>query len=393
MSLVSFATLTASHARLAAATTRTAAAFARFTRRVARVLAAASVLLLASGVLSPAFAVIPASERALLLALYTSANGAGWTNSTGWNGAVGTECTWFGVQCNAGDANVTSVVLSDNHLAGPLPGTLNHLTQLRVFQAESNFINGSLPSLAGLTSLEEFLVGNNVITGPIPSLAGLTALQTLRVSGNQLTGLIPSLTGLTSLRGVFAGFNQLSGFIPSLAGLPNLSLFKAQNNQLTGGVPTPPTTLQDAALCPNLLVPVVNAVWDAATGLTPWSQGCTGVAQTLTVTPSAGANGSISPAIAQTTSTGLVVTFTLIPNAGYAPLNVLGDCGGMLTGNVFTTEVINANCNVIAAFRLLDVPVPTVATNVPTLATAMLALLALMTAALGAALLKRKERP
>ena len=41
---------------------------------------------------SLAQAAIPASERAVLDALYASTNGAGWVNKTGWGGAAGTEC-------------------------------------------------------------------------------------------------------------------------------------------------------------------------------------------------------------------------------------------------------------------------------------------------------------
>lgn len=36
------------------------------------------------------YSAIPASERAALIALYNSTNGAGWTNNTNWMGASGT---------------------------------------------------------------------------------------------------------------------------------------------------------------------------------------------------------------------------------------------------------------------------------------------------------------
>ena len=50
---------------------------------------------------SSAQAVIPASERAVLLDLYASTNGASWTYNTNWNGGVGTECSWYGVSAMA----------------------------------------------------------------------------------------------------------------------------------------------------------------------------------------------------------------------------------------------------------------------------------------------------
>ena len=36
---------------------------------------------------------IPTEERAALIAFYNATNGPGWKTSTGWLGAVDTECT------------------------------------------------------------------------------------------------------------------------------------------------------------------------------------------------------------------------------------------------------------------------------------------------------------
>ena len=46
-----------------------------------------------------AHAQIPTAERDALIALYNSTDGANWSDSTNWLGAVGTECTWYGVSC------------------------------------------------------------------------------------------------------------------------------------------------------------------------------------------------------------------------------------------------------------------------------------------------------
>jgi hypothetical protein len=70
---------------------------------------------------------------------------------------------------------------------------------------------------------------------------------------------------------------------------------------------------------------------------------------TFTVTPSAGANGTISPNTPQTVNAGNTKVFTLAPTAGYTPA-VTGTCGGTLTGNTYTTSPITANCTVIASF-------------------------------------------
>jgi hypothetical protein len=70
-----------------------------------------------------------------------------------------------------------------------------------------------------------------------------------------------------------------------------------------------------------------------------------------TVTPSAGANGSISPNTPQTVNHGATASFTVTPDSGYVIEKVEG-CGGTLSGNVYTTGAITANCNVTASFKI-----------------------------------------
>jgi hypothetical protein len=68
-----------------------------------------------------------------------------------------------------------------------------------------------------------------------------------------------------------------------------------------------------------------------------------------TVTPSAGANGTISPNTAQTVAYNTNRTFTVTPNSGYSA-SVAGTCGGSLVGTTYTTNAITANCTVVASF-------------------------------------------
>ena len=310
--------------------------------RPARALAAAALLITAIG---SAHAAIPTSERMVLDDLYTSTNGASWLYTSGWEGAAGTECSWYGIICDAGDNHVVYIDLSDNFLSGSLPADLAQLTALDVFRAQQNQLtgsipplagltalllvdvsdnqltgsipplagltslqtiyvqynqlDGSIPPLAGLTALQNFVAYNNQLNGPIPALTGLTALQDFDVGDNQLTGSIPSLDGLTALNGFGVNDNQLTGALPSLADLSSLQTFYVADNQLSGPAPIPPThsLIVDegypASLCPNLLGPAsipesaTDVYWDNATGNTPWTQGCTSasVAATLIPTP------------------------------------------------------------------------------------------------------------
>lgn len=76
---------------------------------------------------------------------------------------------------------------------------------------------------------------------------------------------------------------------------------------------------------------------------------------TYTVTPSAGANGSISPNTPQTINSGSTTQFTVTPNSGYTA-SVGGTCGGSLVGTTYTTNAITANCTVAATFADITAP-------------------------------------
>ncbi len=222
---------------------------------------------------------IPASERTALDSLFSSTNGSGWTNKTGWGGAAGTECLtgWYGVSCNntdpgVGTSHVYNLHLSANNLTGTLPD-LSGLPQLHDVYFDGNLLTGGIPSLTALHSLRIFYVNNNLLTDSMPSglLAGLTTLIYFDASNNQITGLIPTLAGLTALQIFHVDHNQLSGSIPELTTLTALSDFVVNFNQLTGPLPAPPTQLVppsgSAVLCPNPLqtASVYETAWDSAT--------------------------------------------------------------------------------------------------------------------------------
>jgi len=75
---------------------------------------------------------------------------------------------------------------------------------------------------------------------------------------------------------------------------------------------------------------------------------------THTVTPSAGTGGTISPATAQTVSSGNKTSFTVTPKSGYKIASVTG-CAGTLSGSTYTTGSITANCTVSASFAASSV--------------------------------------
>ncbi|MBN2430992.1 MAG: VCBS repeat-containing protein [Acidobacteria bacterium] len=217
-------------------------------------------------------AVIPTAERDALIALYHSTNGPNWYDNTGWLGPAGTECDWFGIECDAGGNHVTQINLgwtetSGNNLIGTLPPELGNLTMLQRLDLEFNYLSGQIPpEYANLQNLIVLHLGFNLLNldsipawlynlpelavldlaecgigGTIPSqLAGLTGLWQINLGGNQLSGTIPAwLAQLSSLESLFLWGNQLHGAIPSelgnLYGLELLSLF---DNQLSGSIPS-----------------------------------------------------------------------------------------------------------------------------------------------------------
>jgi hypothetical protein len=67
-----------------------------------------------------------------------------------------------------------------------------------------------------------------------------------------------------------------------------------------------------------------------------------------TVTATAGANGSISPATIQVAHDA-TTSFTVTPNTGYS-IGTVSGCGGSLVGTIYTTGAITAACAVTASF-------------------------------------------
>lgn len=77
---------------------------------------------------------------------------------------------------------------------------------------------------------------------------------------------------------------------------------------------------------------------------------------TYVVTPSAGANGTISPSTPQTVAHGGTMTFSATPAAGYTTA-WSGTCAGTPAGNSFTTQPITSPCTVVATFARNTYPV------------------------------------
>ncbi len=171
-----------------------------------------------------AHAAVPSSEREALIALYDSTDGDHWVASTNWRKETGesndpgTECTWFGVTCDAEETTVLQLDLEQNGLVGTLPPELANLVHLQ-------FLSFYTFSFSGVPTPP----APNDLTGPIPPEWGnLSDLRELDLGasgwGDGLTGTIPpELGNLTKLEFLSLGGNHLSGPIPpELGNLGNL---------------------------------------------------------------------------------------------------------------------------------------------------------------------------
>ena len=179
------------------------------------------------GYLHSAQAAIPTIEREALIALYNSTDGDNWTDNSGWKeppldidgfAMRGTENTWHGITCDAGNTHVQRINLNSNQLAGTLPAELGNLVNLEYLVLNDNQLTGNIP----------------------PELGNLAALQCLYLFSNQLTGNIPPELGSpVNMRYLMLDSNQLTGNIPfELGSLPYLVVLYLNSNQLAGRIPT-----------------------------------------------------------------------------------------------------------------------------------------------------------
>jgi len=203
---------------------------------------------------------ISAAERQALVDLYAATLGGRWERNTNWVQPAGTECSWYGVTCDADGTTVVGLVLDENNLVGSLPASLGSLTALRELSLRYNHLAGPIPAqLGSLTNLQRLNLYGNRLTGPIPAeLENLTNLKVLDLGFNPLTGQIPAWLGtLSRLQELDLNLNDLTGPIPvELADLTDLQVLQLLGNALSG--PVPPelgelTALRDLELFGNQL--------------------------------------------------------------------------------------------------------------------------------------------
>ncbi|KAJ6798142.1 putative leucine-rich repeat receptor-like protein kinase isoform X1 [Iris pallida] len=138
-----------------------------------------------------------------------------------------------------GLSHLTSLNLSSNNLAGPLPNLSATFAALETLDLSANHLEGEVgPQLSALNSLKALSLANNLFTGAIPPLPD--GLRQLVLSFNSFTGSIPNATllNLKNLTLLDLASNRLSGPIPDVIGeLSNLKRVQLSANRLSGEIP------------------------------------------------------------------------------------------------------------------------------------------------------------
>jgi len=116
--------------------------------------------------------------------------------------------------------DLVSLSLSDNNLSGPLPPSLNELTQLKKLRLGNNQFQGTLPDFSGHPDLISIDLSGNKLTGTIPATL-LKDVATsddifLDLSSNRLTGTIPGELARFDLMTLYLRENHISGIHPSI---------------------------------------------------------------------------------------------------------------------------------------------------------------------------------
>eukprot|EP01112_Ceratiomyxa_fruticulosa_P021763 TRINITY_DN7782_c0_g1_i1.p1 TRINITY_DN7782_c0_g1~~TRINITY_DN7782_c0_g1_i1.p1 ORF type:complete len:195 (+),score=31.87 TRINITY_DN7782_c0_g1_i1:866-1450(+) len=132
--------------------------------------------------------------------------------------------------------------VNSNWLNGSIPSSLKGCSSLQFLHLYENNITGTIPPEIGtLEHLTEFTFGNNQINGSLPSsISDSPVLRFISGHHNNLTGTLPNeLVDDKTTLSLELHYNQLTGTIPSNFG--NLSLISnhlfLNNNSFNGSVP------------------------------------------------------------------------------------------------------------------------------------------------------------
>ena len=134
-------------------------------------------------------AMIPENERQALIDLYNSTGVENWQKSDNWLGERGTECSWYGISCDAYERYVIKIELSYNDLNGEIPHSIVNLQNLSDLGLSNNQLSSLPESFGNLQNLSDLGLSDNQLSSLPESFGNLQHLSKLDVSINQLDSL------------------------------------------------------------------------------------------------------------------------------------------------------------------------------------------------------------
>lgn len=232
--------------------------------------------------------------------------------------------------------------------------------------SDSNFITQNQnPNNSCANPSSYIQAGRDYVTSNTWGWSSYTYPHPLRAGGDTQAPTAPSGLSATT-----ASYSQIN--LSWTAGTDNVGIAGYDIQQCSGSGCTPSGTIYQTSgtgttySSTGLSASTLYRYWvrsrDAAGNVSAYTsiaQATTSAAPTYTVTPSSGANGSISPSSPQTVTGGTTTQFSITANSTYQA-TVAGTCGGSpSTGTgtfTYTTSAITANCTVTVTFSVITGP-------------------------------------
>jgi hypothetical protein len=284
---------------------------------------------------------------------------------TNFRGAASNDCSAFWISGNAGGVRYAPLgATSSVDLTTAAPTSLNTERGIAIFGGQlyvaspSNVVNGiaaigsALPTFGTQTLTK--LNGTALATSPYSFFladldAGVAGYDTLYIVDDAVGLMKFALVGgtWTPSGTIGSGADTYRGLTATVSG-NTVTLYATRKGVAAAGGGGDLVKLVDASGYNGTLAGTPIVLVTAASNSNIALRGVALAPGVVTITPSAGPNGSISPATPQVVPGGVARAFTVIANAG-STASATG-CGGTLVGTTYTTALATANCSVVATF-------------------------------------------
>ena len=228
-------------------------------------------------------------------------------------------------------------------------------TVTATFTLNSYTVSTSAPASEGSFSPTSQTVNHGETTSFTVTAESGYAIDTVSGCDGTWTGSNPYVTGTIGDDCTVMATFTLNSYTVSTSAPASEGSFSPTSQTVNHGETTSFTVTAES----GYTIDTVSGCDGTWTGNSPYTTGtitgdCTVVAgfslNSYTVMPSAGANGSISPVMAQIVDYGSTTSFTVTADPGYWA-SVGGTCGGTLVGDTYTTATITGDCTVTVEFK------------------------------------------